>query len=263
MDLTAYKCIDMRLDGRVLVMQLNRPAALNAIDAQLHHDLSAVFGDIARHDPCDAIVLTGAGRGFCAGGDIKWFSRITPAEVDEMFAGARRIVLDLLELPMPIIAAVNGPAMGLGATMALFCDIVLAAESASFGDTHVSVGLVAGDGGAVAWPWLVGANRAKEALLTGRKFSAAEAARIGLVTRVLPDAELLPAAAQLAAELAAGPRQAIRGTKTSINKLLRDSANLILDTSLALEKTSFSEPDHSRLVEEFLHQRTARKSRLS
>lgn len=255
MDLTAYKSIDMRLDGRVLVMQLNRPTALNAIDAQLHHDLSAVFADIARSDLCDAILLTGAGRGFCAGGDIKWFSRITPDEVDEMFAGARRIVLDLLELPMPIVAAVNGPAMGLGATMALFCDIVFAAESASFADPHVSIGLVAGDGGAIAWPWLIGPSRAKEALLTGRIFSATEAERIGLVNRVLPDAELLPAAAKLAADLAAGPRQAIRGTKTSINKLIRDSANLILDTSLALEKVCFSDPEHIQLVQEFVNRK--------
>lgn len=253
MDLTAYQAIDMHLDDGILTMRLNRPAALNAIDAQLHKELSAVFSEIARDDSCDAVVLTGAGRAFCAGGDIKWFEHITAAEVDEMFTGARRIILDLLELPMPIIAAVNGPAMGLGATMALTCDIVLAAESATFADPHVSIGLVAGDGGAVVWPWLIGPAKAKEALLTGRTFGAAEAENLGLINRVVPPADLLPAARRLAGELAGQPRQAVRGTKASINKLLRESANLILDTSLALEKACFSDPEHRRRVTEFAH----------
>jgi enoyl-CoA hydratase len=252
-NLTAYQAIDMRFEGKVLLMRLNRPAVLNAIDAQLHDELSTVFSDIARDDPCEAIVLTGAGRAFCAGGDIKWFEHITPAEVDDMFTGARRIVLDLLELPMPIIAAVNGAAMGLGATMALFCDVVLAAESAIFGDTHVSIGLVAGDGGAVIWPWLIGPARAKEALLTGRKFDAAEAEHLGLVNHVFPAHDLLPAAMRLAAQLTDAPKQAVRGTKASINKLLRESTNLILDTSLALEKACFSDSEHGRRVEEFVH----------
>lgn len=260
MNLTGYQAIDLQLDGNVLLMRLNRPAALNAIDAQLHAELSTVFAEIARADPCEAIVLTGAGRAFCAGGDIKWFEHITPAEVDDMFTGARRIVLDLLELPMPIIAAVNGPAMGLGATMALFCDVVLAAESATFGDPHVSIGLVAGDGGAVIWPWLIGPARAKEALLTGRIFGAAEAEDFGLVNHVYPADDLLPAAIRLAAQLTQRPKQAVRGTKASVNKLLRESTNLILDTSLALEKACFSDPEHARRVQEFVHRSSRSRS---
>ena len=135
--------------------------------------------------------MTGKGRAFCAGGDIKWFQDMTPQQLDALFVEARKIIIDMLEVEQPIIAAVNGPATGLGATLALFSDVIFAADNAKIGDPHVRVGVVAGDGGAVIWPWLVGAARAKEFLMTGDIITAAEAERIGLINRVVPADQLI------------------------------------------------------------------------
>jgi enoyl-CoA hydratase len=153
---------------------------------------------------------------------------------------ARKIIIDLLELPQPIIAAIEGPAVGLGATMALFCDFKVAALDARIGDLHTRFGMVAGDGGAVIWPWLVGVGRAKWYLMTGDSLPANEAERLGLIDEVVPRGKALEWAQMLAARLAGGHRDAIRGTKASVNKLLRDAANLVLDTSLGLEKESLA-----------------------
>jgi enoyl-CoA hydratase len=141
---------------KVLVVSLNRPDALNAINAGLHTEISQIFSDIAHDQETETVVLTGKGRAFCAGGDIKWFQEMTPSQLDALFTEARKIIIDMLEVEQPIIAAVNGPATGLGATLALFSDVIYAADNAKIGDPHVRVGVVAGDGGAVIWPWLVG-----------------------------------------------------------------------------------------------------------
>jgi enoyl-CoA hydratase len=135
-----------------------------------------------------------------------------------------------------MIAAVNGYAMGLGATLALFCDITLAAESAVFADTHVIAGYVAGDGGAAIWPLLIGMNNAKEFLLTGDRLNAAEAKEIGLIRHVVPDAELMIEARKKAERLANGPRMAIEGTKLTLNRLLRQAVDANLDFGLQKEK---------------------------
>src|SRR5262249_58672332 len=115
-------------------------------------------------------VLPGKGGALCAGGDIKWFQEMTTKQLDALFLEARKIIIDMLEVEQPIIAAVNGPATGLGATLALFSDVIFAADNAKIGDPHVRVGVVAGDGGAVIWPGLVGGARAKELLMSGGVF---------------------------------------------------------------------------------------------
>ena len=148
--------------------------------------------------------------------------------------------------------------MGLGATIALFSDIIIAAEGARIGDPHVRIGVVAGDGGAVIWPWLVGAARAKEFLMLGDSIDAREAYRMGLINRVVPADELQTVAMGIAGRLAGGPTRAIRGTKVAVNKILRDTANLVLDTSLALEKQCFDTADHKEAIEAFLEKRPAR-----
>jgi enoyl-CoA hydratase/carnithine racemase len=125
-----------------------------------------------------------------------------PAELDALFVEARKIIVDFLEVEQPIIAAVNGPATGLGATLALFSDVIFASEGARIGDPHVRIGVVAGDGGAIIWPWLVGAARAKEFLMTGDLLTAEEAHRIGLVNHVVPADQLLARALALADRLA-------------------------------------------------------------
>src|SRR5918912_3125537 len=243
-DYSRYHALHCERQDKVLIVSLNRPEALNAINAEPCCSQSQVFADITLDQEINVVVLTGKGRAFSAGGDITWFQDLTPPQLEALFTEARKIIVDLLEVQQPIIAAVNGPATGLGATLALFSDVIFAADNARIGDPHVRVGVVAGDGGAVIWPWLVGAARAKEFLLTGDLLTAAEAERIGLINRVVPADQLLATAMTLAQRLAAGPTQAIRGTKVSVNKILRETVNLVLDTSLALEKHCFSTADH-------------------
>ena len=255
MEYSRYHYLSVERKDKVLVVAFNRPESLNAINAALHTEISQVFADIAQDREAEVIVLTGKGRAFCAGGDIKWFQEMTPQQLDALFAEARKIIIDMLEVEQPIIAAVNGAATGLGATLALFSDVIFAAENAKIGDPHVRVGVVAGDGGAVIWPWLVGAARAKEFLMTGDIISATEAERIGLINHVVPADKLLDSAMAFANRLANGPTKAIRWTKVSVNKILRDTANLVLDTSLALEKQCFATADHQEAIRAFVEKR--------
>ena len=257
-DYSRYQCLQVERHDAVLQVAFNRPESLNAINAALHTELSQIFAEIAQDTATNAVVLTGNGRAFSAGGDIKWFQTMTPAQLDALFAEARKIIIDLLEVEQPVIAAINGPATGLGATIALFSDVIYAAEDAKIGDPHVRVGVVAGDGGAVIWPWLIGAARAKELLMTGDIIGAQEAERIGLVNHVVPSDELLSSAMAMATRLANGPAQAIRGTKVSVNKILRDTANMVLDTSLALEKQCFHTEDHREAISAFVEKRQPR-----
>jgi enoyl-CoA hydratase len=252
MDYSRYQTLQMELRDKVLHVSFCRPEQLNAVTAQSHTELSTVFADIAQDERVHAVVLTGQGRAFSAGGDMAWFRDITPQETDRLFAEARKIIIDLLELPQPIIAAVNGPAAGLGATLALFCDVIYASEKAKILDPHVCIGVTAGDGGAIIWPWLVGPARAKQYLMTGDPVSAQEAERIGLVNAVVAPDQLLAVATAMAVRLAQGPQKAIRSTKASVNKILRDTVNLVLDTSLALEKECFVSQDHRDAVAKFL-----------
>lgn len=246
-----YETLAFSRNGAVLTVTLNRPQALNAVSERLHTELSRVFAEIAGDDGVDAVVLTGAGRAFSAGGDLAWFRDITAPQLDALFVEARKIIVDLVDLPQPIIAAVNGAAAGLGATLALFCDVVYAADTARISDPHVRIGVTAGDGGAVIWPLLVGPARAKEYLMTGDSLGALEAERIGLINRVLPADQVLHEAQALALRLAAGSRQAVRSTKLSVNKLVRDAVSLVLDTSLSLERECFSSPFHRQAIEAF------------
>ncbi len=258
MDYSRYHYLSAERKDKILTVAFNRPESLNAINAELHTELSHIFADIAKDQDTAVVVLTGKGRAFSAGGDIKWFQEMTPEQLDVLFVEARKIILDMLEVEQPIIAAVNGAATGLGATLALFSDVIFAAENAKIGDPHVKVGVVAGDGGAIIWPWLVGAARAKEFLLTGDLLTAQEAERIGLINHVVAPEKLMPTVMEFATRLANGPTKAIRWTKASVNKILRDTANLVLDTSLALEKHCFSTADHKEAVRAFVEKREPR-----
>lgn len=256
-DYSHYQCLEVKREDGVAVVALNRPEALNAVNQRLHRELATIFADLGDDPQVKAAVLTGAGRAFCAGGDIKWMQarQHNPTFVKGAIKEARKILEDILNLEVPLIAAVNGPAIGLGATLALFCDIIIASEKARFGDPHVRVGIVAGDGGAVIWPHLVGVARAKELLMTGAIIDAREADRIGLVNRVVPHEDLMPTALELAKRLARGPTMAISWTKQAINKHLKESLNLILDASLAWEEHTFYTEDHREAAKAFTEKR--------
>ena len=165
------------------------------------------------------------------------------------------MIFSFLDLEKPIIARIPGPCIGLGASLALLCDIVYASENARIGDPHVKVGLVAGDGGVVAWPHLVGHARAKEYLMTGDLLTAAEAERIGLINHVVPEDELDTRVYAMAERLAGGATRAIRWTKTSINIGLKRYAHSVMDTCLGYEMLTFASNDHREAVDAFVNKR--------
>ncbi|MDN5842555.1 MAG: enoyl-CoA hydratase-related protein [Alcaligenaceae bacterium] len=250
-----YQAIQFEEQGGVLLVQFCRADELNVINARLHTELSWLFRDISDDSSCKAVVLTGKGAAFSAGGDINWFAHMTQDELDQLFIEARRLIIDLLETPQPIISAVNGPAVGLGATLALFSDIIYMGRSALIADTHVLAGIAAGDGGASIWPWIIGMPRAKEFLFTGQKIDAQMAEKIGLVNHIEEDDQLLEASLRMAHRLANGPQMALRATKAALNKVLRDTVNLNLDTALAMEKECFKSEEHTECIHVFLNKR--------
>jgi enoyl-CoA hydratase/carnithine racemase len=161
----------------------------------------------------------------------------------------------MLEVEVPIVAAVNGVAVGLGATLALFCDVIYASPTARFADTHVNAGVVAGDGGAVIWPLLIGPVRAKHYLMTGEFISAEKAAAMGMINEVIADKNVLDAAIEYAELLASGPKESIVWTKYSVNKIIKQYTHLLLDTSAALEMLTFASPERAEAVAAFAAKR--------
>ncbi len=255
-----YETILIEQQERVLRLTMNRPEALNAFDAQMHEEMSRVFSEIHDDDGTDVVVLTGAGRAFSAGGDMTWLQDMIddPSVWARTSVEGKRIVLSILEARQPVVARLNGAAVGLGATVALACDVVFGAEGAVIGDPHVSVGLVAGDGGAVLWPSLVGYARAREFLYTGELIEATRAAQIGLINRAVPADELDEVVDAFVARIANGPKVAIQGTKASINQPLRAVAGTNLDLSLTLEGISNMSADHQEGINAFRERREPR-----
>lgn len=252
-----YQAILFNRRGRVLEVTLNRPDKLNATDAILHTELARVFVDVSNDPDSDIVVLTGAGRAFSAGGDVAWMQEAIdePERFEQTVREAKQIVFGLIDCEKPVIAKLNGHATGLGATIALFCDVIFAADHAKIGDPHVSIGFVAGDGGAVIWPQLIGYARAKEYLLTGDLMTAAQAAQMGLINHAVPAAELDDQVNAFADRLANGATKAIRWTKMSVNIGLRDLATSIMDASLAYESMSNMTADHAEAVKAFSEKR--------
>lgn len=258
MTLQTAKTVTLEHRGDVSTVTLNRPDALNAIDVGTHHLLQDLLKQADDEPSTRVIVLRGAGKAFSAGGDVKGMLGKTYYGNDdrpEVHAPGVGLINTLVGLQKPIIAQVHGVAVGLGATIALFCDIVVLADTASIGDRHVNVGLVAGDGGAVIWPLLIGPSRAKLYLMTGRMIPAIEAERMGLITLAVPEADLETTVADLASELAGLPPYAVRATKLSVNKTIEAATSLILETSLAYEHLSMRMDDHQEAVRAFLERR--------
>jgi enoyl-CoA hydratase len=250
----SYECIDAELDEGLLTLRLNRPDQLNAVNRQLHGELSRVFIDAAGDPSVEVIVLTGAGRAFCAGGDLNFLQKCIedPAEFDAVAFEGKQIVYGMLDCEKPVIGRINGHAAGLGATLAVFCDVTFVADHAKISDPHVKVGLVAGDGGAVMWPQLVGFARAKEYLMTGKAISAPEAERIGLINYAVPLDELDARVDEFAQELLGGAASAIRSTKMAINVTLKQLAHASMEASTGLERLSNRSPEHRLAIEAML-----------
>lgn len=240
-------------DGAVVVVTLNRPDQLNAFDEGMHHAFSRFWLDLDHDLSIRAVVLTGAGAAFCAGGSIDDFDlfRTDLAARTKAMRSARRIVDEMLNVRVPVVAAVNGPAIGLGCTLMTLCDIVFVADSARVADPHVSVALVAGDGGAVTWPHLTGMLKVKQYLLTGDPIPPNEAVAIGLANFVVPADEVVSQATTFAHRLAALPPQAVQDTKGVLNQHLRLSAVAALGYGLAAETHSHDTPEYAAVPERF------------
>ncbi|MFG2940791.1 enoyl-CoA hydratase/isomerase family protein [Streptomyces sp. NPDC048282] len=237
--------------GPVRLVELNRPGQLNAMSEELHTGLAGLWERLAADPEARAVVVTGRGRAFSAGGNFEIMTRVQrdAAFREQQVEEARRIITGMIRCPLPVIAAVNGPAVGLGCSLALLSDLVLVADDAYLADPHVQVGLVAGDGGAFVLPALVGAVRAKELLFLGERVSAEDAVRLGIANRAVPKDKLRDEAMDLAGRLAALPAQALRETKRAVNRHLEQTLDTVMEPALLAERDSMHAPDHIAAVE--------------
>lgn len=245
-----FRALRIERHDELLRVEIAHPTSpMNAVDDLLHGEFAALFRGLRRETHARAVLLTGRGRAFSAGGDFAWFPELQdPERMEALRRDAKQMIWDLLDVELPIVAALNGPAVGLGASIALLCDVVFAADGATIADPHVRVGLVAGDGGAAIWPLALGPARAKQYLLTGDPLDAREAERIGLVNFVVPAEELDAKATAFARKLAAGAPLAVRYTKLAVNKLVKDALNVAFDASTALELVTFRSEDHAEAL---------------
>ncbi len=259
-DITAqpYSRFTFERNGRVLTAFITSDHPVNGVDAAMHDELAQVFTDLQRDTESDIIILSAKGRAFCAGGDFDWFDEqiADPAKFRAIAWDAKRIVTSLLEMEKPILCRMNGAAAGLGATIALLCDVIIADETAKIGDPHVKVGLVAGDGGALIWPQLIGFAKAKELLMTGDLLTATEAKDLGLINYAVPAGELDAKISEIVAKLQANPRWAVRWTKTVANIPLRALAAQLMDASVGWESVSNIHKDRKEAVDAFREKRT-------
>lgn len=257
MTLPEMQTIELNRDGRLLRIAFDRPGDLNAFDKAMHDELPPAL-DFARRDAeSDVIVLTGNGKAFSAGGDFAHIlhNANNPEDFDHEIAMARRIVETLVDIEKPVICRLNGHAIGLGATIALLCDIVYASDRAKIGDPHVSIGLVAGDGGALVWPQRIGLARAKEYLLTGELIDAEQAVGIGLINRAFPPEQLDHAVAKLCDRLLSQPQFALRKTKALTNLELKRLVPLLFEPGIRWEGESVRDPDHREAIVAMMEKR--------
>ena len=254
-----YETLKCERNGHILTVTMNRPEQLNAANLTMNAEFGFIWDEIQRDNEVRVVILTGAGRAFCAGGDV---GRMAKSEESTLVTrwvhsvnSTRMNILRQLECNKPIIAKVNGPAVGLGASIALACDMVFAADDAKIGDTHVKVGLVAGDGGTALWPWLVGFHRAKEYLMGCDLITGTEAARIGLVNYAYPKDQLDAKVQAFAEKLANMPPLAVQWTKAATNSHLRALVGVNMDVSLSMEHMTQASEDHKEAARAFKEKR--------
>jgi len=243
-------------DGGVLTIVLNRPSVLNALNAELIRELETAIADADLDAAIGAIVITGAGRGFAAGADVKELSGDSPAGAYERARRTQAVFSRIENLGIPVIAAVNGVALGGGCELAMACTIRLAAVDARFGQPEINLGLIPGYGGSGRLPRLIGPGRALELLLTGEPITAEEAWRLGLVNRVVPSANLLPAARELGRVLAAKPRQAVRHLLDAVRFGLETTRDAADEHEAELFGEIFATGDMREGTSAFLEKRT-------
>jgi enoyl-CoA hydratase len=255
--------VEASFEGTVLWVVLGAERSRHAMSKDVFHELGDLFDLISMDDEVRVVVLTGEGRRFSTGGNVQGMAERAENQHPDLLSRSSatalltRMYRNMLSIDQPVIASVNGDAVGAGTTIALHCDIILAADRARMGDPHVARGLVA-SAGAYIWPLVTGLNIAKEYLLTGDLMSADEAYRLGLVNHVYPAASLREETRQLAQRLAEGAPQAIRMTKRLLNRQAVRQLNEILDSGIAHELLTFGTEDHREGVASFLEKRSPR-----
>jgi enoyl-CoA hydratase/carnithine racemase len=251
--------------GRVATLTLNRPDVRNAFsDVEQIGAFVAAVEAIGRDEELSVLIVTGAGSSFCSGGDVKGmqnetgFSAGTSLDLRDRYRrDVQRITASLYELELPTIAAVNGPAIGLGNDLACCCDVRIAATSARFAESFIKLGLIPGDGGAYFLQRIVGYAKAAELSLTGDMIDAAEAARIGLVSYVVEPGELLGAANALADRIAVNPPRSLRYTKRLLREAERTSLDSVFELSAAFQAIVQRTADHREAVAAMIEKRPA------
>ena len=253
--------IQVRADGGVRIIALNRPDDLNASTTEMLFSYPKLFAALAEDSEARVAILTGTGRAFSAGGDMNHFVKTLddPEFARRVQENARRTIHGFIDVPIPIIAAVNGPAVGWGATMATLCDIVLMSENSFLAEPHINIGLVVGDGISVAWPLYTSLLRAKELIFTGERITAQQAVEYGLANRVVVPGKLLDEALALAEKLLKQPRHALRETKKLMNLHLHRSAAQMLDVTLARQLAATLSDEHHEIASTFIAQRKRNK----
>jgi len=241
-------------DGPVRIVRLSRPEQLNAINDELHLGLTKLFPQLSADADARVAVITGEGRAFSAGGDFDLLDRMAKDRAlrHDVIAEGRELVLNMIRCRVPVVTAVNGPAVGLGCSVIALSDVVYMAESAYLSDPHVTVGLVAADGGPLTWPLHTSLLLAKEYAFTGDRISAQRAAEIGLANHVCPDDEVFDAALATARKIAALPQQAVEATKRVLNLHLERAVLATIDFAMASETASFDTDDLRANVDKFL-----------
>src|SRR5271156_6809384 len=240
--------IDVQADGPLRMITLNRPDSLNSVNDDLHHGLAKLWQRMSDDRSARAAVITGAGRAFSAGGDFTYLEELAgdPDLRAKTISDGREIVLGMARCRIPLVAAVNGPAVGLGCSLVALSDIVYIAEDAYLADPHVQVGLVAADGGPLTWPLQISVLQAKEYALTGARISAARAVEIGLANHVVADP--LSEAIACAKKIMELPRQAVESTKRMLNMHVERAVLATLDYANAAEDQSFQTEDFRQIV---------------
>ena len=244
----------------VVTITLNRPAVLNAFNAQMRSELLGAFRDVAADDTARAVILTAAGRGFCAGQDLRerpadYQAGQPPVLGETLRQEYNPLILAMRTLPKPIVGAINGVAAGAGCSLALACDLRVASEEASFLQAFVRIGLVPDSGSSFFLPRLIGMARAAEMMFLAEPIPAQRALELGLVNRVVPPDQLLPAARELAVRLAELPTKAIGQTKRQLNLALAGSLEVVLEEEAAGQAMASQTHDHLEGVRAFLEKR--------
>jgi enoyl-CoA hydratase len=245
--------VTVESEGAVRVVTMNRPDKWNAFSSELHQRMTEVWREIGSDPEARSVVLTGAGSAFSVGGDIELLEQVyESSDVRRHMIRELKVLVDeMLRFHLPVVAAVNGPAIGLGCSVAVLCDVVLIADHTYMADPHVVMGMVAGDGGAVTWPLMMSILKAKEYLLTGDRIPADQAVALGLANRSIPAAELRAEAMTLAHRLADMPAQAVQDTKRAINIHLQRAAQAVIDFASMAENESFMGDGVRMAVEKF------------